>query len=147
MLRGRFIEGSKTLTFVGPLYEDVFNFGCHFVNGDDINIKMFRYSAPFSLMSGEKVKEYTIDVFKLKMNNALILVHNNLFGSKSACYPYARAEVRMAGVAACQTICSSIPGPRGLSGRFGKRRSSKWKLWENLFNLQGSNVNSVSQED
>ncbi|XP_071107357.1 uncharacterized protein F54H12.2-like [Haliotis cracherodii] len=107
--RGAFISGSKSVTLSGPLCEDVFNFDRHIVNGVDVGIKLFRSNKSFVLMLGESSKEYNIElqdvylkVCKLKINDALILAHNNLFEKGNALYPYERSMVKMVSVPSTQ---------------------------------------------
>ncbi|XP_041350764.1 uncharacterized protein F54H12.2-like [Gigantopelta aegis] len=151
--RGAFIADSKTVSMEGPLYEDIFNVGRYLVNG--VDIKLFRSSIPFCLMSGKSGQEYKMELLdiyfkicKLKMNSALILSHNKLFEKSNALYPFTKTEVKMSSISSSQqsyvwdsVYQSQCPNRRivgivdgdGVNGSYTK----------NPFNFQSSFVKTV----
>ncbi|XP_048253208.1 uncharacterized protein LOC125381066 [Haliotis rufescens] len=108
----------------------------------------------FALMSGAPGTEYKIElqdvylkVYKLKMDNALVLVHAKQFENTNALYPYMKTDIPQASISASQMTytfdnlfldqCPSrlvgFVSGEGVNGSYTKH----------TFNFQGSNIKTV----
>ncbi|XP_071111137.1 uncharacterized protein F54H12.2-like [Haliotis cracherodii] len=148
-----FIDGSKTLTMSGPLYEDIFHMSRHMVHGVNLTVK--RSPPQFCLISGKAGQEYKIEILdaylkvsKLKVNPALILAHNTLFQDSNAFFPYTKSEVKVTSIPSTQ-LTATIDGlSNPIANRyivgFVNRSSLNGSYNGNPYNFKSSMLKSIS---
>lgn len=99
ILRYGYTQESKV---EGNLIEDIFDIDKYPMNGVDIYIKLFRFSAPFLVMSGQESPAYKLElqdvlykVAKVRVDPGVLLNHSKQIESNPVKYTISRNELKM----------------------------------------------------
>lgn len=99
ILRYGYTQESKV---EGNLIEDIFDIDKYPMNGVDIYIKLFRFSASFLVMSGQESPAYKLElqdvvykVAKVRVDPGVLLNHSKQIESNPVKYTISRNELKM----------------------------------------------------
>ncbi|XP_069104209.1 uncharacterized protein F54H12.2-like [Argopecten irradians] len=108
--RNAFTKNSKSVDMIGPLLEDLCRLDRYILNGVDVDIKLYRNNAAFSVMSAESTPDYKIELqevlfraCRVQVNPGVIVGHNKALELTPAKYPYIRTDVKSASIPVGQT--------------------------------------------
>jgi hypothetical protein len=140
------------LTFLG---EDIFNVDRYMLNGVDLQLKLYRNSPQFCIISGEVSPDYKIIITeaifkaaKVKVNPGVIIGHAKALEQTTAKYPFVRTELKTASISTGQTsfVWNNVFGstqPTKLVIGFLDNTAMSGDYAKNPFNFERFSVSSV----
>jgi hypothetical protein len=146
---------SKEFEMIGHLAEDLFQIDRYMLNGVDLQLKLYRNSPKFCIISAETTPDYKIVITeaifkaaKVKVNSGVILGHAKALEQATAKYPFVRTELKTASISTGQTsfVWNNVFGntqPTKLVIGFVDNTSFSGAYNKNPFNFQRFDVSSV----
>ena len=97
--RAQWISTSKTMDLQGPIFHDLFDMDRYLLNQVDVNVKLYRNPASFSLLAADSATNFKIvfkDIYmiarKVRLNPAVSYGQAKMLEKKNALYPYTKKE-------------------------------------------------------
>ncbi|XP_067678602.1 uncharacterized protein F54H12.2-like [Haliotis asinina] len=90
-----------TVDMCGPLYEDLMDSKRYWINGVDLQIRMFRTPPAFNLMCAEdspsykvKIQDIYLRMCKIRPSSAITTSHAKVLSHHTAKYPFTKSDIK-----------------------------------------------------